>query len=349
MKLFLGGKGGGFPLGAAVGQLLGGDPSGRLLKIGVPYLSDAGLEAFSSGLGTKIWPTVAKTWLVGIHHGITEPRALRAILSASGSSARVFLHGRNVIKAELSATPIFHAKVVGVEDQLGGRISLTGVVVSSANITRAALARNGSPVNFEAGAALPVQSNAERLRWAAWWMAAWKRGIPLTHRVIDTYEKLRLRFLDANHGILNLVDPPSRGLLTSATNLWIEAGPMSTGWSNNQIEFNKDLADFFGPATRSRRILTFRIGNQSWNDRPLSPKRTTLNVDIWRLSLPTEYAGGVKYTDKVIHFTRDTENPKTFDVEVADPGSAKARAWRRQASATGYVGRTGGKREFGLW
>ncbi len=139
----------------------------------------------------------------------------------------------------------------------------------------------------------------------------------------------------------------SSKVLSSAPTMWIEAGAMSGG-SRNQVEFNRDLAAFFGPPSATSRKLTIRIGSRTWSDRPLTLKVTTFGVEIWRLSLPTAAAGGPTYAGEVIRFERDLLSA-AFQLTVAAPGSATARRWRREASHNGYVGRTSGNRGYGLF
>jgi len=122
-----------------------------------------------------------------------------------------------------------------------------------------------------------------------------------------------------------------------------------SGGSRNQVEFNRELAEFFGPPATSTRILTMQVGKRLWNDRPLSPKTTTFGVDIWRLSLPTEAGGGFSCPGKVIRLRREPSAGGMFHLAVAPTGSPTARAWRTAASRGGYIGRTSGNREFGLY
>lgn len=346
MTLLVSGGGHGFPIIDGIDSLLTAGGGEKLLKIGTPYLSAAGLEVLSNGF--EAFTSTSKMWLIGVHHGVTEPAALRALLTMTHSEARIFtVHGA-LSARELSARPIFHAKVVGVENTSGRKPSLEGILVSSANLTGAALGRSSFGANYEAGATLVVSTLAEKRNWAAWWKAAWDKGLTLDSDFINHYERLRNRFLSENKIVLDLVDPPSTTLLSSAPTLWIEAGAMSGG-SRNQVEFNRDLAEFFGPPSTSTRILTMQVGKRVWNDRPLSPKTTSFGVDIWRLSLPTEAKGGFNYPGKVIRLQRDPSAGGTFHLSVAPSGSSRVRNWRSTAGRDGYIGRTSGNREFGLY
>jgi len=151
-----------------------------------------------------------------------------------------------------------------------------------------------------------------------------------------------------NPMVLESVDPPSHATIKNAAVLWIEAGAMSGG-SRNQVEFSRDLVEFFGNVQSEQRLLALRVGAQHWDDRPLSPKVTTFGVEIWRLSLPTFTSGGFEYPGKVIRFRRSAGNRPEFLLDVADLGSRTAREWRARANRAGYISVTSGKRAFGFY
>jgi hypothetical protein len=166
--------------------------------------------------------------------------------------------------------------------------------------------------------------------------------------LIDRYAQLREAFVRSNPAILEIADPPSSQTLKNANTFWIEAGAMSGG-SRNQVEFNKELAAFFGPVLNRQRKLAIDIGRLAWNDRPLSPKVTTFGVEIWRLSLPTASSGGFEYQGKVIRFRRGAPPSQRLVVDVANPDSRAARIWRSESNRAGYLGTTSGNRAFGFF
>lgn len=171
------------------------------------------------------------------------------------------------------------------------------------------------------------------------------RDFDLDVALIRTYERCRDKFLRDNPSYADLADPPSPALITAAPTLWIEGGAMSGG-SRNQVEFNRDLAAFFGPPSTRQRVLQISVGQNIWSDRPLTPKTTSFNVEIWRLSLPTPLASGLTYAGQVLRLTR--LGGDQYRLEVAAPGSSLARQWRWNSVQNGYVGKTSGNREFGL-
>jgi hypothetical protein len=150
------------------------------------YLSGAGLEALLIPLGNvDSWKRSSKAWLIGVHHGITEPAALRSILSVPNSIGRLFTVGGSLSQRELRARPTFHAKIVAIEEKAGSNTNLTEIVTSSANLTSAALGNGGAGTNYEAGASLSIDDSGTRKKWSMWWQSAWQQGIPLDPASID--------------------------------------------------------------------------------------------------------------------------------------------------------------------
>jgi hypothetical protein len=118
----------------------------------------------------------------------------------------------------------------------------------------------------------------------------------------------------------------------------------------HQVEFPESLVRYFGPAQRHRRPLTLRRGVTEWRGRPLSYKRTTFNVEIWRLGMPTQTAGGEAISHRVIRFTR-TDEPETFEFAVVDVTSHDFQDWITKANVFGHLGATRGlnSRRYGFY
>ena len=124
-----------------------------------------------------------------------------------------------------------------------------------------------------------------------------------------------------------------------------------SGGSRNQVEFPEELAEFFAPPIDAQRWLTIMAGARTWNDRPLSAKRTTFGVAIWRLSLPTQTQSGMRYADRVIRFER-VQGPggrEAFRIAVTDLGSDVHERWQQEALDGGEVGTTSGDRKYGVY
>lgn len=318
-------------------------------RLGFAYASDSGLDTLLSQVGDlPNWTGSRKEWIVGLHHGITEPRALERIRSLHNSNLRLFVGGNRLSLSDLVIGRQFHAKVVLITSGAGRRRTPVFLLASSANLTGAALSREAR--NYEAGIAMfgSAVSRSDFLALERWWAEATSASIVATDDVLDQYARLRSTFLDRNPDALAGVDPPSLSQLRTSLTLWIEAGAMSGG-SRNQVEFNRDLAGFFGPTTERTRYLRIRTTGAEWDDRPLAHKVTTYGVDIWRLSLPTHSAGGFSYPNTVIRFKRAVDaHGEYFEIDVAMPTEKKFGRWRSMAHRHGYVGLTSGQRSFGF-
>lgn len=293
-----------------------------------------------------MWEQSRKDWLVGVYHGITEPAAVRRLRALPNSSVRLFLGGRTVSLKGIASGPAFHAKVISFSELADDALSC--LITSSANLTGAALGAH--PSNYEGALALSGAIDpAVEGDFYRWWSTAWGRSIKASDDVVKAYARYRSEFLLRNPDAISGLDQPGLCGVGDASALWIDAGAMSGG-SRNQVEFNRTLASFFGSPKRKRRILTITFGNNTWSDRPLSPKTTTFGVDIWRLSLPTPDQTGIEYAGKILFFRkRLTGRSMNFRLDVADSESRKHKRWRTQANDLGYLGRTSGNRMFGYY
>lgn len=315
-------------------------------RLGFAYVSFAGLDVMLSKLSdVSTWNRTHKEWIVGLHRGITEPGALERIRALPNSSLRIFVGTEHLSLSALTSGQMFHGKVIGIRSS-GRSVCL---VASSANMTGAALGADAR--NYEAGVALfgSAIPRAEVDRFEEWWRHAWNESIPVTDALLDQYSRLRSLLLQRNADLWTELDPPASSQLSNASSLWIDAGAMSGG-SRNQVEFNRELATFFGRPRLRTGLLRIRSNGREWDDRPLAHKITTFHVHIWRLSLPTEARGGFLYPGNVIRFRRSSDGEGTyFEVEVAARGAQRSQRWRATAHRRGYVGITSGHRSYGFY
>lgn len=320
-----------------------GEPT-RLLA-GFAYATRAGVNHLLNAVeDLPAWPRTRKQWLLGVHHGITEPSAIAALADTPRSEVRLAVCGLSLSEA-VAGQRIFHAKVIAVDAARSGEI--LAVIAGSANLTSAAI--GGSARNYEMGIAwkTSVGPGASQ-HFAAWWKEAWSSGVRATATAVERYIKQRDKFLLNNPGVLLETSQHLTAELENAAMLWIDAGMMSGG-ARNQVEFNTELTAFFGPVSSSRRYLVMTHDRRVWSDRPLSPKETTFGVSIWRLSLPTEAQGGFEYPGRVICIEKlEGDDGTRYRLDVADAESAKARGWREETHRAGVVGRTGGGRNYGF-
>lgn len=316
------------------------------LRAGFAYATRSGIDEFLDPLrNLPSWNSATKLWLIGVHHGITEPVAINSLAALPNSRVRLATCGLSLLQA-ITGVRVFHAKIAMVDDEKTHDIST--LVVGSANLTGAAIGHRTR--NFEAGITLqsPVETKLSR-QFDSWWQEAWKLGVGATPKTLSKYIEQRTGFLRRNPDILLDASPHPTDALAEARVLWIEAGAMSTGGSHNAVDFNAELAKFFGPPSSETRRITIKAGNNRWDDRSISPKTTTFKVPLWRLSLPTKAMGGFDYRYRVIRLTKAGEGQHIeFILEVADDGSPEANAWRIETERYGSIGRTGGGHSYGF-
>jgi hypothetical protein len=321
-----------------------------ITKLGFAYVSLAGLDGVLSNLRhITRWKNTRKEWIVGLHRGITEPRALESIRALPNARLRIFTGGARLSLQSLTTGQLFHPKIVGICSGVRSSARPVCLVASSANLTSAALGARAR--NYEVGVALfgTAIPGATFARFEKWWKDAWDGSSGASDALLDQYARLRKELLERNADAWADLDPPSPVQLRSAPSLWIDAGAMSGG-SRNQVEFNRDLAAFFGELEENTRMLRVRVSGKKWDDRPLAHKVTTYGVDIWRLSLPTEGSGGFRYPGNVILFRKVVDGGGIyFDVDVAASGERKSARWRTTANRRGYVGVTSGQRSYGFF
>ena len=257
-----------------------------LLLGGFAYATRDGVDHFVSGMKRHdAWFQVSKRFVIGIHHGITEPAALEMLCSLDNAEVRLFIPGNRLDNAALSSTPLYHPKVLALVNSVTGNLKF--FQAGSANMTGAAI--GVLPCNYEIGVAL--RSDGERSlsqgrSFGKWWTHIWAKSRAVDANIIRRYAKLRLKTLDDNPILRYAADPPSNP--QAAAHFFIEVGAASgPPQSRHQVEFPKSLAAFFGEPRRQRRNLTLCRGSETWQGRPLSFKVTTLDVEIWRLGMPT--------------------------------------------------------------
>lgn len=138
--------------------------------------------------------------------------------------------------------------------------------------------------------------------------------------------------------------------VSSADNLWLEAGDMSGG-SRNQIEFSEDLIHFFDAASIQSGKVFIAYDSRVKAYCPLADRGTDYGqrVNIWRLGLITEDKGGQKYPGRVIHLEKKLIGKKhVYLISVHDSGSAAHHSLISKSTYTGLTGGTSGRR-YGYW
>lgn len=309
----------------------------RLILAGFAYASLGGVNRIIDELSSNEWERIEKKFIIGTSQGITEPAAIQQLMSQPNMRVRMYVPGKQLTKSSLSAQPLFHAKTMLFS---GGDRKPHLFYVSSANMTGAAIGYN--PRNYECGQVTlipPIKKYEEELRqFKTWWTRIWDYSILLSDRKLKAYSKLRLNFFERNPDTLSFIEPSTD--IVHATHFWIEVGKAS-GIERHQIEFPKHLASFFGQPKKKRVDLTLVNDATTWPGRPLSYKRTSFNVDIWRLGMPTVTMGGEVIQNRVIRYSR-TKIKKVFKFEISDLSSNSATAWLNECSLGGHLGQTRG-------
>lgn len=318
------------------------------LRAGFAYATYNGVQQLLESLdGISAWHLASKSWLLGVHNGITDQYAISSLASLSNSQVRLATCGIPIRQA-VQGERIFHAKVIAVDS--GPEHEIAALISGSANLTGSAIGAH--PRNFEAGISWtsPVEETVSQ-DFSSWWQEAWSTGIAANSRNVARYVDLRTFFRLRNPDLLQDESQDDDISVAGTDILWIEAGSMTTGGSNNAVDFSSSLASFFGPVSdQSRSIVLVADGGKRWTNRPLTPKRTTFNVRLWRLSLPTKTMGGFDYKHQILRFTKlkNGKIPQEYQLDVADPESSTAKEWQLESGRRGTIGRTGGGHNFGF-
>ncbi|AML51541.1 hypothetical protein [Falsihalocynthiibacter arcticus] len=138
--------------------------------------------------------------------------------------------------------------------------------------------------------------------------------------------------------------------ISSAHNLWLEAGDMSGG-SRNQIEFSDDLIRFFDADSLQSGKVFIAYDSKVKAYCPLADRGTEYGqrVNIWRLGLITEDKGGQKYPGRVIHLEKKLIGKKyVYLIKVHDCASSDHHSLISKSTSTGLTGGTSGRR-YGYW
>ena len=317
-------------------------PDNSLLLGGFAYATLGGVEEFVSHAETSAsWVPVRKKFVIGIHHGITEPSALRMLGELQRSEVRLFIPGHRLTSQALVATPVFHPKMLALTNANTGKLRF--LQAGSANLTHSAM--SDAPRNHEFSIALRAEgqnSLDSASMFRSWWSRLWDQSRVADRRLIDRYAKVRLEMLEENPILRRTVGPPSS--IGEAEYFFIEVGAASgpPGY-RHQVEFPESLSAFFGDPVRHNRKLILSSKGDQWPSRPLSYKVTTYGVEIWRLGMPTQNSGGEPIAGRAIRFRRTT-SPDVFEFAITDMLSRDFAEWESVANSTGHIGATHGQR-----
>jgi hypothetical protein len=316
--------------------------SDTLLTSGFAYATLGGVQQFIEHVETNAnWRPIPKRFVIGIHHGITEPSALELLRGVPKSAIRIYIPGKRLTADALIATPLFHPKVIALSNT--SLTALRFLQAGSANLTWSAIGTK--PRNYEMTVAIEADSGTtlgSSNAYGKWWSGIWAKSQVVDGAIIRRYADIRLRVFDRNPILRQTVGPPAN--IGSAEYFFLEVGAASgPPGQRHQVEFPESLVAFFGKPVRHRRDLTLVKGVLTWSGRPLSHKITTYGVDIWRLGMPTQTTGGDPIANQVIRFRR-TNKREQFDFEIVAPNNPAFTKWQRDANTLGQLGATHGQR-----
>ena len=304
------------------------------------YATYSGVDEFLTIIATaQNWQAVRKRILVGVHNAITEPAALEKLRGLDQTEIRAFVPGRKLQEGIFAMKPVFHPKVIA----LNANHMLIAIQAGSSNLSSAAIGRPAA--NYEMGMYIGTSDTGELdsdSGFAAWWTKLWNMSRIVDRRFIRRYAQLRQDVLKRNPIVRATIETPDTIVVARYFFLEVGAGSGPPG-KRHQVEFPRELAQFFGEVSFQRKNLTLQSEGQTWNGRPLSFKKTDYGVEIWRLGMPTQPRGGPPIAERAIQFKR-TDDPRKFEFEVTDVDSNAFAEWERSANLSGHVGATHGQR-----
>ena len=288
-----------------------------------------------------------KLLVTSIDFGHTEPEALRYWSALPNGEVKIAnVHRPGGTLSLSAANSNFHPK-----SYLFDYPSRVAALVGSPNLTRRALS-----VNTEVAI---VETSAELRGSEELWSESWTAAEALSKQLLNEYLLVRphrpLPNVDTpiqgptaqpSGTVIRLLDAIASGLDPSGYQcLWIQAGTMSSGGSQNQLELPRGANLFFGFSYNSYGAEHVIIGQpilmsngQVWSDRPLSWHAGGGQNAMERLNLPTQAQGGYQYADTAILFRRTSNG---FELTVAPWRSSRANAWLSASAGAGTLFRTG--------
>ena len=234
----------------ALRDLVRDDLSG--IRVAVAYATRAGCERLVGAIEEKLGPNAlqvaSKLLVTSFDFGHTEPEALGYWRSLSKSEIRIANVQR--VQGNLSLVPAdanFHPKAYFFDHPNG-----VAALVGSANLTRRALTVNAEVAFAEGTTDLQAVDRV--------WAGSWDTAETLTDRLLSEYRVTRGNgsppdldmAIQASPALYpgtgqRLIDAIDEGLDPLRFQcMWIQAGSMTSGGSQNQLELPRGANTFFG-------------------------------------------------------------------------------------------------------
>jgi HKD family nuclease len=337
------------------------------LRVAVAYATARGCSELIGALASRIsaWPRIRKEWLVGIDHGVTDPEALRALMSQRNSTVRI-PNGDYLIRHRLSPVQRFHPKTYLFEGLDSQHICPFGVFLGSANLTFSGL-HFGTEHGSCAVAVPPFSESEEALVRAlrsslVWWDSAWNGADALNDRVLRRYQSARpadTRTEDEDELIQQFSGGSGRVIEThegvgwaTARCFWIQTYELyknrGRNRPGNQVDCRRGTRVYFGFSSADvPRNTVLGTVLMRYEERPSVERSVRYgNNQMDKVNLPIpEDDGPAGYDHCFLHWERIRGNQFRLTVDRA---KAHER-WRERSRAQGMYYTFNGTREFGFY
>lgn len=328
-----------------------------------------GLYAFATLKGAQIlskaledasphWATAQKRWIISIDDGVTDPEALRFLLSLSRSELRV--HDAEPLLAR-SLRPIrrFHPKTLLLERPLAPA-QPTALLVGSANLTfnGLCLGHEHAMVAIARGTPIPASVTPGLVELER----AIADATVVDNAFVDRYAAIRPTTPilpdgpdDARSNLVlqpnPVIEATRSAALAAADHFWIDieyvVANLGPGQEGNQIDMQRGSRVYFGfgdgALPRNSPIGTVQISYGTH----IGPRNIRFgNNQMDKLDLPLPgIEGPPSYSHNTLLFTRRGAN--TFDLQLGSPGDIAK--WKSQSRQAGTLYRMQSGREFGVF
>lgn len=316
------------------------------LRISAAYTTYSGLNLLHNRIITSIgedrWNDIPKSLITSFDYCLTDPNALTKWLSFNNSE--LFIQNSNAVENNFRVSFAFHPKVYIFDDP-----DVKSVAVGSANLTERALTGNTETISTEQFSS-PRFHEVDQL-----WLSLCHGSDECDYGLIEKYKQARAKNPPPPTPPPPPPAPNEDSLWTAIQEnkinpmqydqFWVDAGSMTTGGSNNQLEMPRGGGYFFGVMFDKYDTVNqdIPIGNidimsrtKRWDSKKLHWRGG--HNKMVRLYLPTLAQGGFDYANTVVLFRRVGN---AYELRVASASSDRANAWKQASKLKGTVYKVG--------
>ncbi|MEK6299559.1 MAG: hypothetical protein AABO41_02460 [Acidobacteriota bacterium] len=329
-----------------------------------------GLYAFASFKGVRLitsvlrespsWKKAAKRWVISIDGGITEPDALRFLLSLQKAEVRV-PYAEELLTRKLKPIYRFHPKTLLLERRDAAFVP-AAIMVGSANLTCSGLCFGhehalSARTLSDLGSLPPAISNGlvELEKVIAWATVVDAAFIDRYAAIRPAVPSLSEEFEDKRADLIlqekAVIPPAQAAALIAAAHFWIDIDYVvpnrGKDQEGNQIDMQRGSRLFFGFGDGAL-AKNSHIGSVSIRYGTHAAARNLRfgNNSMDKLDLPIpDVEGPPSYGNQTLLFTR--ESPTTFRLRLGTP--ADIAAWKTESEAAGTLFKMQSGREFGVF